>query len=160
TFTYASNTCTPTTNKHHLIATAGYSSLPGAPAADYVLPAHFLFPEGGTLAYGPGIQTITYGAMPTDGVTSVVATSYTTTGPYTSTTATNSPTDCAGNTGSINAAPPACPGDFNNDRMRNTSDLGIMLGVFGTTVAPGAPGDMNGDGVVNTADLGAFLGFF
>lgn len=53
-----------------------------------------------------------------------------------------------------------CPGDFNNDRARNTSDLAVLLGNFGSNVPPGTGGDMNNNGVVNTADLTTFLGVF
>ncbi|MFM9959110.1 MAG: hypothetical protein ACKVZJ_13685 [Phycisphaerales bacterium] len=54
-----------------------------------------------------------------------------------------------------------CPGDFNNDRQRNTPDLTFFLGRFGSTgTPPGFPGDMNSDGAVNTADLTQFLGVF
>lgn len=58
------------------------------------------------------------------------------------------------------AAPPTCPGDFNNDGFVNTADLVSFLGKFGLSVPPGTPQDMNADGVVNTADLTRFLGRF
>lgn len=53
-----------------------------------------------------------------------------------------------------------CPGDFNNDRVRNTADLSIFLGRFGQNVTPGSTGDLNADGLVNTPDLTIFLGVF
>lgn len=56
--------------------------------------------------------------------------------------------------------PPPCPGDINGDRTVNTSDLLVMLGSFGQSVAPGTSGDLNSDGVVNTLDLTALLGAF
>ncbi len=72
--------------------------------------------------------------------------------------------DAQGNTGSddsdadftINGAI-ACPADLNSDGVIDTADLGLLIGVFGTS-SPNA--DINGDGVVDTADLGALIGEF
>jgi hypothetical protein len=73
-------------------------------------------------------------------------------------------TTCAdgNNNGTADAceAPLPCPGDFNNDRSRNTFDLTFFLARFGTTGTPGYPGDLNSDGAINTADLTQFLGVF
>ncbi len=54
---------------------------------------------------------------------------------------------------------PACPGDLNGDGQRNTADLVIFLGDFGTA-GNGLISDLNGDGAVNTLDLTQFLGKF
>lgn len=73
-------------------------------------------------------------------------------------------TTCADNNSNGTAdaceAQQPCPGDFNNDRARNTSDLAFFLGRFGTTGTPGFAGDMNSDGAINTIDLAAFLAVF
>ena len=50
-----------------------------------------------------------------------------------------------------------CDGDFNNDCIVNSADLGFMKMVFFTS-NPDA--DLNGDGAVNSADLGIFKQFF
>ena len=47
---------------------------------------------------------------------------------------------------------PLCPGDFNNDGMRNGADLAFMLSAWGT-----AGGDLNGDGLTNGVDLATIL---
>jgi len=47
-----------------------------------------------------------------------------------------------------------CAGDLNGDRSVNTSDLGVMIGMFGML---GTPADLNLDGVVDQADLGMLL---
>ncbi|MFM9956468.1 MAG: hypothetical protein ACKVZJ_00185 [Phycisphaerales bacterium] len=52
----------------------------------------------------------------------------------------------------------SCPGDFNNDGQRNTADLVLILGKFGTTQPCSAPEDIVVNFAVNTADLTAFLG--
>ena len=52
---------------------------------------------------------------------------------------------------------PPCPSDISGDGVTDTADLGLLLGVFGTSDV-GA--DINGDGAVDTADLGALLGEF
>ena len=46
-----------------------------------------------------------------------------------------------------------CIGDFNNDGIRDGSDLGTLLGSWGSD-----GGDLNGDGLTDGADLGALLG--
>lgn len=44
----------------------------------------------------------------------------------------------------------SCPGDINDDRVVNTSDLLILLGEWGQ---PDSPADVDGDGDVDTSDL-------
>ncbi len=61
---------------------------------------------------------------------------------------------------SFQTVPPACTGDINGDGQRNTADLTILLGSFGTAVPPGTLGDLDGNGFVNTADLLILLGVF
>jgi hypothetical protein len=50
-------------------------------------------------------------------------------------------------------AAPSCPGDFNNDGVRNGTDLTVILSGWGT-----AAGDVNGDGTTNGTDLTVLLG--
>ena len=56
----------------------------------------------------------------------------------------------------------ACEGDFNNDGLRDTQDLLILLGVFGTSCMSGddCVGDLTGDLMINTEDLLGLLGVF
>lgn len=61
---------------------------------------------------------------------------------------------------SVITTPPPCPGDINGDGQRNTNDLTVLLGSFGSNVTPGTSGDLNGDGTVNTVDLTTLLGVF
>jgi hypothetical protein len=55
-------------------------------------------------------------------------------------------------TNAANCSAPACPGDFNGDRVRNGADLATMLSAWGT-----AGGDINGDSTTNGADLAGLL---
>jgi hypothetical protein len=99
TRTYAFPTNLPdgnTADKRVLIATAGFAAL-GIVTPDYVVPTPFLFPGGGTINYA-GVDMISYPALPTDGVSSL---------DRTGAVGINSPTNYAGQTGSI--GPPAPP---------------------------------------------------
>jgi len=82
-----------------LIATPGFAAV-AAVAPDFVVPAPFLFPGGGTINYA-GVDIVTYGALPTDSVTSIDRNDV---------GATATPTNFAGQTGSLVAvAPPPQP---------------------------------------------------
>jgi hypothetical protein len=58
----------PTANRHVLIATAGFAAL-GLVKPDYIIPNGFV-PLSGTINYA-GVDQVTYGALPTDGVTAI-----------------------------------------------------------------------------------------
>ena len=97
TYTYLTNLpSTSTANKRLLIATPAFAAL-GIVTPDYIVPAPFLFVGGGTLDFA-GVDSVTYAALPTDGVRSLARDG---------TAATNSPTNFAGQTASI--LPPAAP---------------------------------------------------
>jgi len=87
---------TSNANKRLLIATPAFAAL-GIVTADYIVPAPFLFVGGGTLDFA-GVDSVTYAALPTDGVRSLNRDG---------TTGTNSPTNFAGQTATI--LPPAAP---------------------------------------------------
>lgn len=87
-----------TSDKHYLLATAGFAALPGAPTPDAIIPAgslpNFVVPAGATIAFG-GIDSFATGPVPTDGVSSVTDVG------GTPTIGVNSPTNFAGTTGSV-----------------------------------------------------------
>lgn len=72
TFTFTSNVSSPTGNKSLLVATAGFSSLSGAPTPDFTLPDNFLFTDGGSVKFDV-FDTFNYGAgqLPLDGINAV-----------------------------------------------------------------------------------------
>jgi hypothetical protein len=87
-----------TARKHVLIATPAFAAL-GIVTPDYIVPAGFLFINGATIDYA-GVDSIAYAALPADGVSSLNRAG---------TTGVNSPTDFAGQTGTITAPPPPPP---------------------------------------------------
>lgn len=91
----------PTANKFYLIATAAFAALPGAPTPDVIIDPGFLpFVNiaGDSIYYVPyDTVTFTSGQLPTDGVNSLFRDL---------TTGVNSPTNYAGETGSVGGPPP------------------------------------------------------
>jgi len=112
----------PTSNKFFLLGTAAFAALPGAPPPDALIPAgvlpFFFSPSGDTVTYGP-YDSLVFGSLPTDGITS--------------STGVNSPTNYAGTSGSVNAAPaiPALP-------SWGLPLLGLLLAAVGARWALGA----------------------
>ena len=101
TFTFTSDLpSAPTANSHFLLASPGYAALPGVPTPDYILPTNDFFSiSGDTITYAHGIDSLTFtGAqLPTDGMNSLNR-AY---GATTFTTGINSPTNFAGQTGTV-----------------------------------------------------------
>ncbi|MCA9446613.1 MAG: hypothetical protein KC931_05825 [Candidatus Omnitrophica bacterium] len=94
TFIFPSDSGSPTANQHLLIATSGFSALPGAVTPDFILPDGFLFTPNGTVDFA-GVDSQTYATIPTDGVMSLHYPG--------GTVSANSPTNFAGDVGSIDA---------------------------------------------------------
>ena len=93
----------PTAGKSYLIATPGFAALSGAPTPDEILPAGvvpFFATSGDTITVG--IDSHTFGTVPTDGVNALTRAGA---------TVTNTPTNYAGTSGTVNAAapPPSVP---------------------------------------------------
>lgn len=98
-FTFSADLVGDTSNRHLLLATAAFAALPGAPAPDYIIVDGFLPAGGDTLeywAYKDATWTYSSGQLPFDGVLSLNADH---------TTGVNSPTNYAGDTGSIDVGP-------------------------------------------------------
>lgn len=103
-FTFPADLVGSTANQHMLLATAAFAAMPGAPTPDYIMLPNFIGMSGDTLRYHPSgnYDTFTFGAgaMPTNGTMAIHMTNYNT---HTFITAVNSPTNRAGQTGSIAA---------------------------------------------------------
>jgi len=93
----------PTTNKYYLAATAGFAALPGAPTPDVIIPAGsvpFFDTAGDTVDFGVW-DSWTFGTVPTNGTDSLDRISG---------VGANTPTNYAGETATVNAAPaPSVP---------------------------------------------------
>ncbi|MGH0029484.1 MAG: hypothetical protein ACQGVC_06820 [Myxococcota bacterium] len=100
TFDFVTNLSGDTANTWVLIATSGFGALPGGVTPDYILPASFFSTAGGTLNYAGGADVWAYGAVPTGGVLALQRDG---------STATNSPTNFAGATGSVDLSTPTVP---------------------------------------------------
>ena len=99
TFTFPTDLpSSATAGKHVLIATPAFASL-GIVTPDFIVPAGFLFTHGATVDYA-GVDSVTYSALPVDGVSSLSRSG---------TTGVNSPTNFAGESGTIGAPPPPPP---------------------------------------------------
>lgn len=85
-----------TAGAHVLIATPAFAQL-SIVTPDYIVPAGFLFVAGASTVDYAGVDALTYPPLPTDGVRSLNRDG---------TTGTNSPTNFAGQSGTIPAAPP------------------------------------------------------
>jgi hypothetical protein len=98
-----------TANKQFLVGTQSYAALPGVPAPDYVLPDGFLDPTGDTVVWW-FYQTIVIppGIMPTDGAQSLHVVNPAVPGnPPVYSVGVNSPTNFAGDTGTVALAVPS-----------------------------------------------------
>ena len=70
TFIFPANLpSTSTASKSVVVATPAFAAAAGI-TPDFVVPAPFLFPGGGTINYA-GVDSGTYAALPTDGVTAI-----------------------------------------------------------------------------------------
>lgn len=163
-FTITSDVPPPSSNRHLLLATARFAALPGAPTPDYIIPTGsvpFFEIAGDTVRYNP-YDAFTFGAVPTDGIQSMNDGGV---------VAANSPTNYAGDTGSVDAS--TTPGDFDGDGDVDLTDYGqhedCMAGPD-TPPTPKSPGvtpqdcidafDMDGDSDVDTADFKGFQFWF
>src|SRR5262245_18849188 len=113
-YTFRSNLTGNTANRYLLLATQGFADTPGAPAPDIIIPSGFLPSDGDTLEHWQYPDaTRQYGALPQDGVTALEIgpgpDGISGTDDDINVTAVNSPTNYAGESGSINVTVPVRP---------------------------------------------------
>jgi hypothetical protein len=99
TYTFLTDLPSDTNGKKLLIGTQGFAAL-GVVTPDFVVPNGFLFRPNGTVTWGGGFDTVSYSSLPTDGVHSI---------DRSGNVIVNSPTNFAGQTGSIEPLPPPPP---------------------------------------------------
>jgi serralysin len=147
-FTFPNNLTGSTANKRLLIATPGFAMLQGAVTPDFTLPsANFFNPASDTVSLASGftIDSRTFTALPTDGVTSRHFPA--------NTLATNSPTNFAGGMGSVNLAAPAGPtGDYNGNGAVDAADYVVWRNTLNQTLSAGTGADGSGNGTIDNAD--------
>jgi hypothetical protein len=147
-----------TANKHFLVATAGFGSLPGGVAPDYTLASGSFFnPNASNItfdfAHGLDLLEITGSQLPKDGRTSLNDTNVTPGGGDTLVTGVNSPTNFAGTLGSVNLGGGGSPGDFDGNGVVNGADLAAWRTNFGDTTATLSQGDADDDDDVDGSDF-------
>ncbi|GEM_PF-1895539 len=105
-YTFPANVVGNTANRHILLATAAFAALPGAPTPDHIISSNFFAINGDTIHWAPAFNydNFTYGSgvLPTNGVNCLQMTNFITHTFVTS--GANTPTNYAGQTGSVNAA--------------------------------------------------------
>jgi len=107
-----------TANRHFLIATQGFARL-GIVTPDYVVPDGFLYVPEGTIDYA-GVDVVGYHGLPTDGVHSI---------DRSGNAIVNSPTNFAGQTGTIGPAPAASASALENPQPGSfQSGVGLVSG--------------------------------
>jgi hypothetical protein len=124
---------TPTTNRSFLIATASFAALSGAPTPDATIPSGSIpfFSTGGDTVTYSVYDSWAFGAVPTNGVDSLHRTG---TSP-----AVNSPTNYAGTTGQVNAAPAASVPALGGLGIGLVVGLLVLAGLAITMRSRGAP---------------------
>ena len=113
------------TYKSFLVATQGFAAL-NIVAPDYVVPNGFLFPAGGTLVFGEGADTLSYGALPSNNMAMMRDRSL----------ATPTPLNFAGNSGTMPAqtAAPSYQGLWLRTPFEQESGWGINFTHQGTSL--------------------------
>ena len=95
------DTSLPTGGRHFLVGTAGFAATPGAVTPDFIMPDGFIFPPGGGLTFvgaaGGTIDFISYDPLPTGAMSMN----------RNNTIGINSPTNFAGQSGSVFVPIPA-----------------------------------------------------
>ena len=118
TFTFPSDLPGDTANRHFLIATQGFANL-GIVTPDYIVPDGFLYVPEGAINYA-GVDIVAYQALPTDGVHSIDRNGG---------IMVNSPTNFAGQTGTVGPAPAASASALENPQPGSfQSGIGLVSG--------------------------------
>jgi len=153
------NNCTA--NAHLLLATEAFAALPGAPTPDYILSENFFDLNEDILIYWlytAATFPFNPGDLPTDGTLSLVCLAGDYTGCTDMATEVNSPTNFAGETGSVEVGP-CSPADLDVTGDVGPFDLALLLGSWGPCPAKDeCPADLDGDGDVGAFDLALLLG--
>jgi hypothetical protein len=146
----ATHTVTPSSNlpavnnmtagHHMLFATAGFGSLAGGVTPDYIIPANFFNKAGDTLNWASGFDIKTFGAVPTDGIHSLLIPS--------GTSAISTPTSFVGT------------GDYNHNKVVDAADYTVWRDTLGQSVTAGSGADGYTDGTIDSFDFSFWVSKF
>jgi hypothetical protein len=129
-----------------LLGTAAFAALPGAPTPDHIIAANSFNKNGDTVRYHV-YDAFTFGAVPTDCVNSMNDGGI---------VSVNSPTNYAGQAGSVDCSAPVCPADITGKNGAvDIDDLLLVINSWGG--GAGSPADITGNGVVDIDDLLAVI---
>ncbi len=143
TFTFPTDTPSPTSNHHILLATANFNLIPGGATPDYTIPSNFFSTSGDTINFASGIDVDTFASIPTDGINSLNYTSQTSS----STTSINSPRDYSGAGSTLGT------GDYNSNHSVDAADYTVWRKTFNQTASPQGKGaDGNFSGTIDAGD--------
>jgi serralysin len=144
TYNFATNLPSSSTfGKTVLVATQGFADL-GIVTPDYIVPNGFLFTGGGTVTF-PGMDSVTHAALPTDGTSSINRGG---------TIGTNSPTNFAGASGTIQSN--VIAGDDGPNNLFGTAGDDVIQAAGGNDTLTGGAGNdtVDGGSGIDTAVLG------
>ncbi len=132
---------TQTANTKVLIATQGFADL-GIVTPDFIVFPGFLYTSGGATVNFAGVDFVSYSLLPTNGTSSINRSG---------TIGVNSPTDFAGNTGTVPGNPIA--GTAGADTLTGTGSNDFIVGVGGNDTLTGGSGNdiLNGGAGIDTA---------
>jgi serralysin len=134
TFTFPSDLpSTQTANTSVLLATQGFANL-GVVTPNFIIPASFLFQGSGSVNFA-GVDIFNYSALPTNGTLSIAVGG---------STGTNSPTNFAGQTGTVsvpNSGPNVINGTPNDDVLIGTAGVDRIDGDAGVDTITGGAGN-------------------
>lgn len=146
-FVFPDDTPSPTAGRHLLLATAGFSDLPGAVTPDFTLDDGFLFHPDGVVDF-VSANRMAYVGLPTDGVSALHCDSNNGISCTAMSVGDNSPTNFAGKTGFIDASGGGCK-DTDGDGLCDAAD---------PCAGGPASGDTDSDGSIDLADFVGFEG--
>lgn len=153
-FSWTNGAVTNTANKFYLVATQGFADLPGAPTPDAIIApgsVPFFDTTGDSVSFVI-YDTCTFGPVPTDGVGSFDC--------VTNSAAVNSPTNFAGQTGSVDAS--GSPASITLNHVDDFED-GTLQNWAGGSVPANVPDggpDGVGDAYLEIASAAFALGTF
>ena len=148
-FTFPGNAPSPTNGHHLLLATSGFGSIPGGATPDFTIPSNFFNPDHDTLNFAGGFDIDTFVSAPIDGINSLNYTSSISS----STVATNSPRNYAGNGSSINLAP-SPTGDYDGNHVVDAADYVVWRKTLAQSAIPAGSGaDGNSSGTIEVGDF-------